>query len=235
MCDPHAKTLSGRAGTRVIRRLGIVTLVLAACNGDAMHGLDAADSRASIDAIDTPSMTFDGSFDGRDAGLPDGTCLMVTPPARCGDGVCDPGCEANSPLDCPADCPIPDGGIPCDGGLAKWTCNASRSARLECFHGVVHVDPCGDTGTCQPVAGNYPDQCHVCVPCMGWNTASPAHGQPYVYNCTATNQRQRCVDVRTGGDCIQGASNSADCCVVTDTCLGGACITQAVGVDDRCP
>lgn len=199
------------------------------------HGIDAFDALAH-DGADGVSMFIDASSV-RDATIPDGTCFMVSPLARCGDGVCDPGCEANSPQECPEDCPIPDGGIPCDGGPAKWTCNANRSALVECFHGVLHAETCGDPGSCHPVAGNYPDQCHACVPCMGWNAATPAHGQPYVYNCSTTNtaQRQRCVDTRTGGDCIQGTSNSADCCVVTDTCLGGACVTQPVGVDDRCP
>lgn len=207
---------------------------LAGCATSVPTSPDASHVDASRTDAAQPS---DGGSDAFDAPLLDGTCLMVSPAVRCGDGVCDPGCEADAPFECPLDCPLPDGGIPCTDGPTKWTCNANGSAITQCFGGVLHVQSCGAPGSCLPVAGNYPDQCGACVPCTGWNTASPRHGQPYVYNCSTTDhaQRERCVDVHTGGDCIEGASASADCCVVTDTCLGGACVVQPVGVDDRCP
>ncbi|MBZ0116599.1 MAG: hypothetical protein K8H88_06385 [Sandaracinaceae bacterium] len=218
---------------RSLCALALVCTALAACSTSPPESGDASVFDASLDA----TQASDSATEAPDAPLPDGACLMVSPAVRCGDGVCDPGCEANAPYECPLDCPLPDGGAPCSGGPTKWTCNASGTALVQCFDGVLHVQLCGAPGSCHRVAGGYPDQCEACVPCTGWNSASPAHGQPYVYNCSTTNrdQRERCVDVRTGGDCIQGTSASADCCVVTDTCLGGACVVQPLGVDDRCP
>jgi len=224
---------------RALAILAFTCLALSGCETSSASSADASSLDASV--LDAPRADaprpIDAGVDAVDAVILDGTCLMVSPAVRCGDGVCDPGCEAIAPYECPLDCPLSDGGIACTDGPTKWTCNANGSALTRCFGGALHVQSCGAPGSCRVVAGSYPDQCGACVPCSGWNTASPRHGQPYVYNCSTTDraQRERCVDVRTGGDCIEGASASGDCCVVTDTCLGGACVVQPVGVDDRCP
>jgi len=167
-----------------------------------------------------------------DSSIPAGTCWMVLPPVACGDGVCDPGCENG--LDCPADCALPPGGIPCDGTPAVWTCNADGSARYECYGGSVVIEPCGGPGACVAVTGGWPAQCHGCYACDGWYNGL---GLPYLYTCSAAGSgtRRRCVDVSTGGDCLQGVSNPASCCAIDDDCAGGACISMPEGTDDLCP
>jgi hypothetical protein len=193
---------------------------------DAGPGADAAGADAA------PGDFPDGATDAAAAEIPDGACWMVSPPVACGDGVCDPGCE--NALDCPADCPLPPGGIPCSGTPASWTCNADASARYECYGGAIVIETCGGPGACQTLPGGWPAQCHGCFACDGWYNGL---GLPYLYTCTfgGAMQRRRCIDVTTGGDCLQGTSNPASCCAIDDDCAGGACISMPEGTDDLCP
>jgi hypothetical protein len=212
------------------------SLLSVGCSGGAVHNMDVAPAETGADAAaDTARVdtALDVAMDvpAADTGP---HCFMVHPPAMCGDGVCDPGCE--SPIDCPADCPIPDGGLPCTGTPSVWTCNANGTARYVCYHGQYHFDLCPAAGACHTIVSPWPAQCHACMPCNGWNSASPAIGQPFVWSCiNAGAERVRCVDTSTGGDCVMGRSDPTHCCVLDDVCVGGGCVGTPLGHEDYCP
>lgn len=219
---------------RLWRSALVAFAVLSGCGDEIDHrdgSIDARDSGPYVnahDAADTVTL--------RDAGTSDigGGCYMISPPAVCGDAVCDPGCE--TPIDCPVDCPPPAGGIPCTNTPATWTCNATGTARYQCYHGHLVFDACGAAGSCHSSPAPWPAQCHGCSPCNGWNSANPAIGQPFVWSCIDSNrERARCVDMTTAGDCVMGRSNPANCCVLDDVCSGGACVGTPLGSEDYCP
>ncbi len=195
-----------------MRRGVIVALALALGCGAKPVGSVIPDAGADLAAVDLA-----------------GGCYMVQPAARCGDGVCDPGCEGA--LDCPDDCALPDGGVACTGP-ATWTCSPGKTARVECYRGRLVVERCA--GACETLPADWPAQCHGCRPCDGFFQGK---GLPYLYTCNQQmpSQRRRCIDVSNGGDCVQDVSDPAHCCAIDDDCAGGACLPMPEGMDDLCP